>query len=92
MYKVAKVKAIELSKRYGLPMKVIVSALIEMCFDYDFLRYDFTITEAIKNHASNFQYAWITKDEISEWYGELQKLIARQRTRDKKGSPTEKVD
>ena len=88
----AKEKAIALSKRYGLPMKVIVSTLIDLCVDYDLLRYDPSRLEAIKYHASNFQYAWIMKDEISEWYGELQKLIARARTHDKKGSLTEKVD
>jgi len=31
--------------------------------------------EAIRNHTSNFQYAWITTDEIGDWYGELQKIL-----------------
>lgn len=33
------------------------------------------ILNAIENHANDFQYAWITKDEIDEWYCELQKII-----------------
>ena len=83
VYKIAKDKAIELSKRYGLPMKTIVSCLIELCVDYDLLRYNFTGLEAIKNHTSNFQYAWMIEDGIGEWYGELQKLILSAQTRDK---------
>ena len=33
------------------------------------------ILDTIKNHANDFQYAWITKDEIGEWYGKLQRII-----------------
>ena len=38
VYKDSKDKAIMLSKRYGLPMKVIVSVLIDLCFDHDILK------------------------------------------------------
>ena len=79
----AKDKAIALSKKYGLPMKVIVSCLIDMCVDYDLLRWNFEGLKAVKDHVNNFQYAWIIKDEINEWYDELQKLILRARMRDK---------
>jgi len=36
---------------------------------------DKKILKNIENHANDFQYAWITKDEIGEWYGKLQKII-----------------
>jgi len=38
VHKDSKDKAIVLSQRYGLPMKVIVSVLIDLCFDYDILK------------------------------------------------------
>lgn len=31
--------------------------------------------EAMKNHVNNFQYDWITNDDIADWYGNLQKII-----------------
>ena len=39
VYKDSKDKAIVLSQRYGLPMKVIISVLIDLCFDYDILKH-----------------------------------------------------
>ena len=38
VHKDSKDKAIALSQRYGLSMKVIISVLIDLCFDYDILR------------------------------------------------------
>lgn len=31
--------------------------------------------EAINNHANSFQYAWLTTDEICDWYNKLQEII-----------------